>query len=93
MLARDFSGVSLFLQYLDEIELNSIGEVLCNDRANGQLYVGSVKSNIGHAEAAAPLVSLTKMLISLDSGIIPPNRDLRKLNKNISKFHSNDMKV
>lgn len=52
-----------------------------------------MKSNLGHSEGAASLVSIAKALISLDSGIIPPNKNFRKLNENIEKLKSNEMKV
>lgn len=55
--------------------------------------MGSVKNNAGHTEAAAPFVSLTKALISLDSEIIPPNKYFHEANKNIQKLQTKEMKV
>ncbi|KAL1132201.1 hypothetical protein AAG570_010158 [Ranatra chinensis] len=57
---------------IDAVELNCIGEVLCSNRRR-PLLVGSVKSNLGHTEAASSLVSIVKALIALESGTIPPN--------------------
>ena len=34
--------------------------------------VGSVKSNLGHAEEAASLVGIVKAIIVLRTGLIPP---------------------
>src|SRR5262249_37677446 len=45
----------------DPIELNALGAVLGQGRAAGQrLLVGSVKTNIGHLEAAAGIAGLIK---------------------------------
>lgn len=55
------------------MELNVLSEVFCSSNRKEPLKIGSIKSNIGHCEAASSLVSLAKALIVLDSGYIPPN--------------------
>lgn len=77
---------------MDEIELNSIAKIVCNRRKEC-LPVGSVKSNVGHTEGSASLVSIAKALICLDSGIIPPNLDFNNVNRNIKKLQTDEMKV
>jgi acyl transferase domain-containing protein/NADPH:quinone reductase-like Zn-dependent oxidoreductase/SAM-dependent methyltransferase/acyl carrier protein len=57
----------------DPIECGSIGRVLGEPRTNGPLLIGSVKSNIGHLEAASGMAGLTKALLVLHHGEIPPN--------------------
>jgi acyl transferase domain-containing protein len=58
----------------DPIEATALGTVLGVGRAEGQrLLMGSVKSNIGHTESAAGVVSLIKVALSLQHGVIPPN--------------------
>lgn len=59
----------------DPIEVNAIKEGYC-DNANRQkpLYIGSVKSNIGHLEAASGVASVIKVLLSMQHEIIPANR-------------------
>lgn len=44
------------------------------------LYVGSVKSNIGHLEGASGLAGILKAIIVLEQGVIPPNIWVREVN-------------
>ncbi|WP_371623994.1 acyltransferase domain-containing protein [Streptomyces sp. NBC_01116] len=56
----------------DPIEANAIGAVLGGDRAT-PLRLGSVKSNVGHLEAAAGIVGLVKLALSIRNGVLPPS--------------------
>ena len=60
----------------DLAEIGAIGAVFCNDRAS-PLYVGSIKSNVGHLESASGLAGLVKAILVLDKGRIPPNADFQ----------------
>ncbi|MDB5414476.1 MAG: hypothetical protein JWR10_2811, partial [Rubritepida sp.] len=55
----------------DPIEAAAIARALGTDRAGAALPIGSVKSNIGHTEAASGLVGLLKGLLVLETGRIP----------------------
>jgi acyl transferase domain-containing protein len=47
------------------------------------VYIGSIKPNLGHTEAASGLVSLLKMVKALQNRIIPPNIKFTSPNPNI----------
>ncbi|HEY5197247.1 MAG TPA: beta-ketoacyl synthase N-terminal-like domain-containing protein [Solirubrobacteraceae bacterium] len=56
----------------DPIEARALGAVLGTGRPGGHpLLIGSVKSNLGHLEAAAGIVGLIKLILSLDRRRIP----------------------
>jgi acyl transferase domain-containing protein len=68
----------------DPIEAAAVGSVFGSSRKSGQpLYIGSVKSNIGHLEGAAGLAGLVKALYMLEKGQIPANLWLQKVNPKI----------
>ncbi|MFI0372069.1 beta-ketoacyl synthase N-terminal-like domain-containing protein [Actinomadura sp. 1N219] len=56
----------------DPLELTALGRVLGEGRRPDRpLLVGSVKSNIGHAEAAGGLAGLIKAVLCLEHGRVP----------------------
>ncbi|KAF6807652.1 polyketide synthase [Colletotrichum musicola] len=65
----------------DPIEASAIGQVFRDHREDSRpLYVGSVKSNIGHLEGASGLAGILKAIIVLEQGIIPPNIWVKEVN-------------
>jgi len=65
----------------DPVEAGTIGAVL--GRAPGRrrpLAIGSVKTNIGHTEAAAGLAGLVKVLLALEHRMVPPSLHAGELN-------------
>lgn len=73
----------------DPIEFEALKAVLMPGRSNGQACVlSSVKTNIGHLEAAAGIAGLIKTVLCLQKGEIPPHLHLKKLNPNISLTHT-----
>ncbi|MGA8260801.1 MAG: beta-ketoacyl synthase N-terminal-like domain-containing protein [Arenicellales bacterium] len=63
----------------DPIEVKSALAVL-GDKREHPLLIGSVKTNIGHLEAAAGASALAKVVLALEHGEIPPLLHLQKLN-------------
>lgn len=69
----------------DPIEVASLKSVLMQKRFQKQPCVlSSVKTNIGHLEAAAGIAGLIKAVLCLQHGEIPPHLHLKKLNSHIS---------
>ena len=68
----------------DPIELRALGAVISADRpATRPCIVGSVKSNIGHLEAAAGIASLIKVALMMRHGVIPPSLHFEQPNPDI----------
>jgi acyl-CoA synthetase (AMP-forming)/AMP-acid ligase II/3-oxoacyl-(acyl-carrier-protein) synthase/acyl carrier protein len=69
----------------DPIEMNSLIAVLNEGRpANRHCWVGSVKTNIGHLEAAAGIASLIKTVMAVHCGEIPPHLHYSRTNPHIA---------
>ncbi len=68
----------------DPIEAGALGAVLGKGRpANDPLRVGSVKTNIGHLEAAAGMAGLIKVVLSMENGELPPSLHYQTPNPHI----------
>ncbi|KAK8122160.1 polyketide synthase [Apiospora sp. TS-2023a] len=56
----------------DHRELQAVSESLCQQRSTeNPMYVGSVKTNVGHLEGCAGVAGMIKTILSLEHGIIP----------------------
>src|SRR5207302_1588071 len=65
----------------DPIEMRALGAVLGHGRSEEErLWVGSVKTNIGHVEAAAGIAGLIKVVLALQHQEIPPHLHLSRVN-------------
>lgn len=68
----------------DPIEAEALSRALNENRPSSTpLLIGSIKSNIGHAETASGLASIIKVSMALEKGSIPPNSDFRNPNPGI----------
>ncbi|MDZ8064886.1 MAG: beta-ketoacyl synthase N-terminal-like domain-containing protein [Nostoc sp. DedQUE08] len=68
----------------DEIEAKAIGAVIGSDRALGnECAIGSVKTNIGHMEAAAGIGGLIKAALAVSHRQIPANLHFQTPNPKI----------
>jgi acyl transferase domain-containing protein/acyl carrier protein len=69
----------------DPIELQALDAVFRQGRATSEpLLVGSIKTNLGHLEAAAGLAGLLKTVLALKHGQIPPHLHFRTPNPFVS---------
>lgn len=69
----------------DPVELQALATVLGAGRpADRPCLVGSVKTNIGHAEAAAGIAGLLKAVLCLEHGRVPASLHLRAPNPAVS---------
>ncbi|KAJ5312285.1 hypothetical protein N7508_003115 [Penicillium antarcticum] len=68
----------------DPIEAAAIYAALGKGRTpRNPLYIGSVKSNIGHLEGASGIAAIIKGAMMLDRDLMLPNAEFRKPNPNI----------
>lgn len=65
----------------DPIEMAALGSVF--GRRAAPLWVGSVKTNVGHLEAAAGIVGLVKVVLSLAHEQIPPHLHFHEPNPHV----------
>ena len=68
----------------DPIEVRAIGEAIGKHRNKDKpLWIGSVKSNLGHLEAASGVAGLVKTLLCLSHRMIPATIGIQRLNPQI----------
>ncbi len=64
----------------DPIEMAALVQVFGGDAARGACGLGSVKSNVGHLDAAAGVTGLIKTVLALSHGEIPPSLHFERPN-------------
>ena len=68
----------------DPIEAHALGSALSDGRAeNTPCLMGSVKTNIGHLEAAAGIAGIIKLALVLKNGVLPPNLHFKNPNPHV----------
>ena len=67
----------------DPIEAEALAEVY-GRREGAPLYLGAVKTSLGHMEAASGIAGLIKASLCLEHAEIPPNLHFQRLNPHIS---------
>lgn len=73
----------------DPIEVGALRDVVGSRPENEPpCYMGSIKSNIGHLETASGVAGLIRVILMMQHGIIPPQRNFKKLNPHIKLDHS-----
>ncbi|CAH2981095.1 unnamed protein product [Chilo suppressalis] len=76
----------------DPQEVNAIADLFCENRTN-PLLLGSVKSNMGHSEPASGLCSIAKLVVAMQSGVIPGNLHYKSPNLDIPALSDGRIKV
>lgn len=77
----------------DPEECQTLDEIFCTGRNGRPLPVGSVKSNMGHCEAASGACSVAKVLISFENNKIPPNINFAEPRAGVSALESGRLQV
>lgn len=67
----------------DPIEVNALGQVFGDRPPTEPLAIGSVKTNLGHTEAAAGMAGLIKTVLALQHAEIPANLHFQTPNPHI----------
>ncbi|KAI1377698.1 polyketide synthase-like protein [Hypoxylon crocopeplum] len=75
----------------DPIEVDGLASCF-TPREGPPLIIGSVKTNLGHSEAASGLTSIMKVVLSFEQGKIPPTYGVKNLNPKL-KLDFRNMKV
>lgn len=68
----------------DPIEAEAIATVFTQDREI-PMYVGALKSNIGHLEGASGVAGIIKTILALENAMIPPNHGIERINPAIKE--------
>ncbi|KAL3237297.1 hypothetical protein MRX96_022064 [Rhipicephalus microplus] len=77
----------------DVEELNPIGAVFCGPARQKPLMVGSVRSNMGHAESASGVSSVAKVILAFETSTIAANLHFKKPNALIPRLHDGSIHV
>nr|URN71259.1 alternapyrone polyketide synthase [Menisporopsis theobromae] len=78
----------------DPLEARAIVETMGGrGKRKNDLYVGSVKTNIGHLEGAAGVAGVIKAALVVERGVIPKNLWFQKLNPQIEALLPDNVKV
>ncbi|MFN2287423.1 MAG: polyketide synthase, partial [Chromatocurvus sp.] len=70
----------------DRVELNSMETFFSRHQAHPRL--GSAKSNLGHMLTAAGMPSMTKVMLGMNAGLIPPTLNLQQPNSSATGYFS-----
>ncbi|KAJ4335911.1 hypothetical protein N0V87_005767 [Didymella glomerata] len=73
----------------DPTEISAIAQVYGTGRpSESPCYIGSIKPNVGHLEAAAGAIGFVKAVLSVQKGFIAPQALLNKLNTKVDWVNS-----
>ncbi|KAM0226570.1 hypothetical protein ACHAQD_000494 [Fusarium lateritium] len=73
----------------DAVEMRSVLNTFAHDHSRPRdktLYLGSIKSNVGHAESASGVIAVIKVLLMMQKNTIPPHCGIKtKINQGFPK--------
>ncbi|KAF5676169.1 polyketide synthase [Fusarium heterosporum] len=73
----------------DAVEMRSVLNTFAHDHSRSRdkmLHLGSIKSNIGHAESASGVIAIIKVLLMMQNNTTPPHRGIKnKINQGFPK--------
>ena len=72
----------------DPIELDSLSKVFSDRESSARLVIGSVKTNLGHLEAAAGVAGFMKTVLAIRNGHIPRHLNFHQLTPHASEAAS-----
>ena len=72
----------------DPIELDSLSKVFSDREDSPSLVIGSVKTNLGHLEAAAGVAGFMKTVLAIRNGYIPKHLNFHQLTSHASQAAS-----
>lgn len=67
----------------DPLEAAAIGSAFEDEARRQPLFVGAVKTNIGHLEGASGIAGVIKTVLVLEKAVIPPNICFEHVNPQI----------
>ena len=73
----------------DPIEIEGLNNVF----GNQELVIGSIKSQIGHTEAAAGMAGLIKLILCLNNGYVPKGVEMKSGKNSNINWNSNKYKI
>ncbi|PVI03044.1 hypothetical protein DM02DRAFT_558795 [Periconia macrospinosa] len=77
----------------DPVEIESIRKVFGRSAKDDTLFLGSVKNNIGHLEAASGIAALLKVILMIQKKSIPPHARFRKLRSNVAPLEADNIAI
>ncbi|XP_070380763.1 fatty acid synthase-like [Dermacentor albipictus] len=77
----------------DPREMAAVSRFFCVPERKRPLKIGAVKSNAGHAEGASSISTISKVIILMEAGMIPPNLHFKDPNPSISCLHDGSIEV
>lgn len=77
----------------DPQEVEALANIFCGEGRERPLAIGSVKSNMGHSEAASGLAGIIKVLAAMEAGLLPANLHYNRPNPAIPALYDGRVEV